>query len=132
MTASVSTHLYDQQHYSPPAPVIPIALTAPGRTRTPHRVVALIDSGADATLLPINILEDIRARAVGYATLVGISDKPHLAEVYVVNIEIGSHTLYAVRVLAMPTDSEAVLGRDVLNHLTITLNGPAGATELVK
>lgn len=130
MTASVSTHLYDQQHYSPPAPVIPIAITAPGRTRATRVLAALIDSGADATLLPVNLLEDIGARAVGYATLVGISDQPHLAEVYVVNVEIGAHVLYAMRVLAMPPDSADVLGRDVLNHLTITLNGPAGATEL--
>ena len=130
MTASISTYPYDRQRYSPPAPVIPIEITAPGRARSTRAIAALIDSGADATLVPIDVLEDVGARAVGYATLVGISDQPHLAEMYVVNIEIGAHVLYAVRVLAMPTDSAAVLGRDVLNHLTITLNGPAGATEL--
>lgn len=131
MTASVVTYPYDRQHDSPPAPILPIEIAAPGRARTSHAVMALIDSGADATLLPIDVLEEIGARAVGYATLIGISDRPHLVEVHIVNIVIGPHTLYAVRVLAMPTGSDSIVGRDVLNHLTITLNGPAGATELV-
>jgi predicted aspartyl protease len=132
MTDSVSTFPYDRQRYSPPAPIMPIDINAPGRTRSGCTVTALIDSGADATLLSINVLEEIGARPVGHATLVGISDKPYLAEVYIVNILVGSRTLYAVRVLAMPTGSDSIVGRDVLNHLTITLNGPAGAAELVK
>jgi predicted aspartyl protease len=132
MTDSVITFPYDRQRYSPPAPIMLIEIDAPGRARSNRTVTALIDSGADATLLPIDMLQEISARAVGYATLVGISDKPHLAEVYIVNILVGPYTLYAVRVLAMPAGSDSVVGRDVLNHLTITLNGPAGAVELVQ
>ena len=132
MTANVATFPYDGQHYSPPAPVLPIEISAPGHAQSGRTVIALIDSGADATLVPIDVLEEIGARPIGYATLIGLGSESWLAEVYIINVCAGPHILYAIRALAMPTGSGSVLGRDVLNHLTITLNGPAGAAELTQ
>jgi predicted aspartyl protease len=50
--------------------------------------------------------------------------------VYLATVEIGTYTIHRVRALAAPAGAEAVLGRDVLNQLIVTLNGRAGVVEL--
>ena len=50
---------------------------------------------------------------------------------YLATLHIGSHVLNAVRVVAVHEGSEAILGRNVLQFLVVTLNGPAAATEIV-
>ena len=43
--------------YDPPAPVVPIGIANPDDGRPPLRVQALIDSGSDATMIPLTILQ---------------------------------------------------------------------------
>jgi hypothetical protein len=49
---------------------------------------------------------------------------------YLVHLRIGSIDLPGVRVVGQPKDAEIILGRNVLNRLSITLNGPAEVTEI--
>lgn len=42
----------------------------------------------------------------------------------------GTFQLPFVRVVSMPNGDETVIGRDVLNHLIVTLNGIEGFTEI--
>jgi len=51
-------------------------------------------------------------------------------DVYVLNIRVGPHWVRGVRVVAVAAHTEIVLGRNVLNHLIVTLNGLAGVTEI--
>ena len=64
------------------------------------------------------------------ARLRGITGTSLWVNVYVVSLHIGQISLAGVRVIASPSD-EAILGRNVLNQLRITLDGPAEVTELV-
>jgi predicted aspartyl protease len=125
------THPYSQS-YSPPMPVVEIELGVPGRSRVETRLMALVDSGADGTLVPLNVLEEIGARQVGEARIRGILETSYPVAVYLVNVRIGPHLVRAVRAVAAPEGTEAMLGRNVLNHLTITLNGPASMTEIAE
>ncbi|MEZ4705623.1 MAG: hypothetical protein R3A44_00370 [Caldilineaceae bacterium] len=57
-------HTYDYDSaYSPSAPVVDITITIPTSTAT-VTVSALIDSGADATVLPLDLLTRISVPAL--------------------------------------------------------------------
>ena len=60
----------------------------------------------------------------------GITGVAQPVGLYSVMIQISSHMLPSIHVIATARDSEVILGRDVLNHLIITLNGLAGVTEI--
>jgi len=126
---SVLTFPYDS-HYQPPMPVVDVELGAPGRAPLPRPLSALVDSGSDGTLIPIDVLEKAGARCVGEARLRGMNGPSQLVNVYLVSLRVGTRLVRGLRVVAAPEQSEAILGRNALNHLVITLNGLAGVTEI--
>jgi hypothetical protein len=75
-------------------------------------------------------LEEAGARCVGEARLRGVTGLSQLVNVYLVNLQVGTHVVRGVRVVSAPEESEFILGRNVLNHLIVTLNGLAGVTEI--
>ena len=52
--------------------------------------------------------------------------------VYHVNIQIGNVVLPSVEVAGDPNSDEVILGRNVLNDLTLCLKGPEVQLELVE
>lgn len=91
---------------------------------------ALLDSGADATIIPITTLQATEARYVETRQMRGIVDTAYPVDLYLVTVRIGPHTIPAIRAVAAASNTEPIVGRDVLNQLTLTLNGPANVTEL--
>lgn len=126
---SVLTFPYDEG-YRPAMPVVQVELVAPGRAPLPRLLPALVDSGSDGTLVPINLLEEAGARCVGEARLRGVTGPSQLVNIYLVNLQVGTHVVRGVRAVAAPEQSEFILGRNALNHLVVTLNGPASVTEI--
>lgn len=126
----IYTFDYDSSYPAGPAlPVVEFQLRAIGSDEGVS-LTALVDSGADATILPISSLEQAKVEQIGRARM---RWGPHISGnygVYLAAIQIGPHTIFGVRVLADIQDSEAILGRDVLNHLKIILNGPAQVVEI--
>lgn len=55
----------DSQEYSPPMPMVEVGLSKPGNNRTVKLLKAVVDSGADGTLFPVDMLEKVGARCVG-------------------------------------------------------------------
>jgi hypothetical protein len=115
---------YDGVHFDPPAPVARVILRCPQTASQVADVQVLLDSGADVTLLP-------RAAAIqlGIVTtleqrfeLMGFNGSRSFADaVFLDVILLGK----AYRGWYLLTDDPCgVLGRDVLNHLSIRLNGP--------
>ena len=127
----MTTHTYPySEDYWPPMPVVEVGLSKPGRNRIVKRLDAVVDSGADGTLIPVDMLEEVDARCVGDAQMRGISGPTRRVDVYLASLHIGSHMVHAVRVVAVPEGGEVVLGRNALQHLIVTLNGPASVTEI--
>ncbi len=52
-----------------------------------------------------------------------------MVDIYLATLQIGENWVHSVRVIAVE-GKEAVLGRNVLNHLVITLDGLAEVTEI--
>lgn len=124
------TYPYDMT-YNPSMPVVEVQLHAPGHEPLAQTFSALVDSGADGTLIPIDLLEAAGARHVGEARLRGIIGAHTRVDVYLLNLRIGPHWIRGVRVAALSEQAEIILGRNTLNHLSVTLNGPASMTEIL-
>ena len=126
-----STHSYDyDSSYDPPAPFLPVAIDGYDPEKPPIIVPAFADSGADGTMLPQDILQAVGAEYEDTVQLRGIASGIQRLDRYTVGIHIESETVHAVSAVATAAGSEALIGRDVLNHLVVTMNGPAGVIEV--
>lgn len=125
----VHTHAYSGL-YDPPAPVIEVGVRGPGQDSREVRVTALVNSGADATMLPIQVLRSVGARYVQTRYVRGVTGTRQVADTFLAVIKIGPHTIPIPEAVAVVRGEEAILGRDVLNQMVITLDGPALALEI--
>src|ERR1700742_3165241 len=108
---------YDDE-YKPPAPTKRVRIFNPAKRRKPKVVDALIDAGADATLLPIALLEQIEAEITYSGQMRGILGQSTKVDLYYVTIEVAGITLRGVRAIGMyGGKDESIIGRDVLNRL---------------
>ena len=115
--------------YLPAMPFAEVELNRVGDSFTLQKLSVLVDSGADITMIPLKILRQIRAQYIGEARLRGVLERGQYIELYLVQLTLGSHHFRGLRVAAIPGD-EAILGRDVLNRLEVTLNGLASMVEI--
>jgi predicted aspartyl protease len=126
------TTLYNYSpNYDPEAPVLDIEIGIPGTEvfSSPHK--ALVDTGADTTVIPVEYLHAIQAEIVDRAFLRSPWDDRRAVSIYAVAMKIDRYLLTAVRVVGDEFGHEIILGRNVLNHLRILLDGPASIMELL-
>lgn len=93
-------------------------------------LTAIVDSGADATFIPIRVLQQVHARKARRARLRTPVGTPIQVDLYVVSLGIGDLFRRHVQVIAYPRNQETIIGRDVLNQLIVTLNGLAAVVEI--
>jgi hypothetical protein len=110
---------------TPPAPVLPIRF-GPPRTEPTTAVAALVDSGADITVLPEGVPDALGLPQIGELTVRGVGGTRRVA-VYAAEVEAAGWRRI-VEVVAV--GSEALLGRDVLNAWVVTLDGPRQALRV--
>ncbi len=123
------SHPYNNRDYDPAAPVMEVIIHKSG-TETGKSVTALIDSGADATMIPMAVLETIQARYLETRRMRAVIGQPVTVDTYLISVQVGSHTIPGIEAIAMQEGTEAIIGRDVLNQLIVTLNGLAHEVEI--
>lgn len=116
--------------YDPSAPFIPIAIDGYDPVKPPVIVSAFVDSGADGTMLPHDILAAVGAEYADTVRLRGTAGGVQQLDRYTVRIAIDSQIAHAISAVAIASGSEPLIGRDVLNQLIVTLNGLAEVTEV--
>lgn len=131
MSEIIVSQDYERLAYDPPMPVLDIGVSRPGSSVPSATLEAVIDTGADGTLLPLDIIEYINAVFVDRAYLRGITGQRQPVDLYLVTLHLGRLRIAGVRAAALAPGSAAILGRDVLNQLDIVLHGPAGVTEVI-
>lgn len=115
--------------YRPPFPTLQVVLHT-DRTRS-EILIALVDSGADGTLVPEALLQEIGAPESGDVTLrTHFGDTQRLAR-YLVDVQVENVVLPGIYVMADVSGNEIILGRDVLNKLAVFLDGPVQQTEIL-
>ncbi|HAW50630.1 TPA: hypothetical protein DCX16_06750 [bacterium] len=117
-------HKYDTT-YSHPVPVIELTVSSNSEEK---KCIGIIDSGVEMTCIPEEIVEELRLRLVG---IIAVTDfKGQVSEMctYLANISFGD---FNFKVEVLPINGNKVLiGRDILNHLVITLDGKRGICEI--
>jgi len=111
------------KNFNPPAPVIEISVSAP-LSKDSISLTALIDSGADITVIPERIIARLKLRRVDSSLASGFSKDVIEASVYsaILSIE-GILGPKICRILSW-NDDYALIGRDLLNQLITVLDGP--------
>jgi len=124
----IASYDYDTS-YDPAAPIMEIRIGPSGEAPRVS-LKALVDSGADATMIPIDKLKAAGARYVQMQALTGVTGERATVRLYLIDVHISSHVVHGIRAAAGTRGAEIILGRDVLNNLVVTLNGLAHVTDI--
>jgi hypothetical protein len=114
---------YDDRRFSPPAPVVEVSLRNPQTKVSVFPVMMLMDTGADVTLLPKAQVESvgIERSGPGYE-LSGFDGSKSIAYAVRAELSILGRTFRGQFLLI--DDPVGILGRDILNSLSLLLDGP--------
>jgi len=115
--------------YTPPFPILPITL-GEGSSRV-GPVTALIDSGADTTVIPMELLKQIGVGEGEEVTIRSHFGERQVALLYLIPLSIEATNLVGIYAVGDETTDEIILGRNVLNKLTLLLDGPAQQADVL-
>ena len=124
------TFQYDESYF-PAFPVVEIEIDGYDATSARQTLLALVDSGADGSMIPFPMLQAVGATFEDSVQMRGVTGGVQTVDRYTIAVRIGVHVVQAVHAVAVASDGEAVIGRDVLNDLVVTLNGPAHVIEIL-
>src|SRR5262245_35449786 len=115
---------YDDHFFNPPAPLARVTLRNSGDGKTVSDVPMLIDSGADVTLIPHQAVTRLGTNPepnTAYEVM-GFDGRKSTAQI--VNLDlIFLRRAFRGRFL-VGNQEWGVIGRDVLNHVSLLLDGP--------
>lgn len=117
--------------YFPPMPVLRIRLYGSVTDQFAGPFQAVVDSGSDATLVPLTHLQAIGAEETAPGWMIGITGHRQPVSLYFIDVYLGEQAFPGIRVIADKTAQEIILGRDVLNKLPLFLDGPQQETTLL-
>ena len=115
--------------FDPPAPFIDMIVAAPGGSGSQRSVGALLDTGAEVSVIPQQIVHELELSPYAEMVIEAFDGRRQRVDLYVVALEIADTRLSLVRAIAYST-SYAILGRDVLNRFFTTLDGPHLSFEI--
>lgn len=113
----------------PPAPSIELEIISHETQLVTEALKAIVDTGADATFVPLAILEGIQAPVGEPRFARSVWGDRHRVLVFIVDMQIGELTFSGVQVVGYE-GAEIIIGRDVLNKIWLLLAGPEQMTEL--
>jgi hypothetical protein len=116
---------YDTTNFHPPAPVVQVDLRSCESGAVVRGVDLLLDSGADITLLPQDAVAqlDVALDSSLQYELMGFDGRRSSAHGVILDMLLLGKAFRGLYLLT--EDTRGVVGRDVLNHLAIVLDGPA-------
>ena len=115
--------------FSPPAPVLEVIVHHPKTADLKTKVHAQLDPGSDISVLPESTAHAIGLQRDGELEVEGYDGLVARMPLCVVTLEVAGEILTPMSIMVMPR-SLAILGRDVLNHFILTLNGKDLTFEL--
>jgi hypothetical protein len=114
---------YDSTRFSPPAPVARVTLRNPDSGDIKTGVMMLLDTGADVTLLPRVVADEL---GLSYSTesyeLTGFDDRASMARAVRAEMVFSGLTFRGQFLLA--EQDWGIIGRNILNVVSLTYNGP--------
>jgi predicted aspartyl protease len=93
---------------------------APGRAPL-LGLVALVDSGADLSVIPLAAIQALDLPQIAKTRIRGVTGVEERTPVHAAVLELGGTSVLAE---VVGWGDEAIVGRDVLGHFVLELNGP--------
>ncbi len=112
--------------YEPPCPVLTIRVAAPSGGAA-FALLAVVDTGADITLVPEALARTLDLPVVSHVRIAGVTGAAARADVLAADIDLSGNRVLA-EIVAF--GNEAIVGRDLLNRLVLRLDGPRGILEV--
>jgi len=115
---------YDDHFFNPPAPLVRVTLRNSQDGKIVSDVPMLIDSGADVTFIPqqsVTLLGVSLEPDTGYE-VAGFDGRKSIAQVVSLDV-IFLRRAFRGRFL-VSNQEWGIVGRDVLNHVALVLDGP--------
>lgn len=120
----MQTFLYDTS-YDPAVPVAEIGIGPSDGSPARLVISALLDTGADGTAIPLDLLRKADGRYVQRRTMRGVTGDVRVVNQYLLAVHLNGQPIYGIRAVAAQTGAAVIIGRDVLNQLVVTREGPA-------
>jgi len=114
-------HHYDPT-FSPPAPCINLIVHHPSDPTKAVPGRRKLDTGADLCVIPQRLVTELQLLLVDEIAARAYDGTLFTRPMYIVSIEVAGHWINNVPAIAVQR-KDVLLGRNVLNHLTITLKG---------
>ena len=121
---------YDLAYY-PGAPSIEIRLAAPESSWAIGPLHAFVDTGADVSLIPAKYIESLGIPPDDRKFLRSQWGERRKVDVYWLDIGIGDWRFPMTEIVADERGQEIIVGRNLLNKLILTLDGPAQLLEVL-
>lgn len=113
---------YNDEIFSPPAPVVSVKLRSPESGATREEILLLIDSGADVTLLPKSAVDSLGIVTFATYELIGFDGTRSTAAAVRADLLLLNKTFRGQFLVAH--QEVGILGRDILNSVSLLLDGP--------
>ena len=85
---------------------------------------ALIDTGAEQTLIRSDAIEKLNLQYGGEMDIEGVTGETESIKIFVVNLAFRGLPLIVIKVGSYDLDELAILGRDFLIHYRLIFDGP--------
>lgn len=124
----MSEATYDRDSHDPAAPVVAVRVGAPDGG-TAALVTALVDSGADLSVIPPALARALELPITDVLPVAGVEGVPRSVAVHAAELEFDEER-ELVEVVAI--GDEALIGRNLLNGFVVTLDGPSERLTIVR
>ncbi len=115
-----------ETRYTPPAPILPMRVGRPGAMPT-VLLSALVDTGADLSVLPHGLPARLGLPAVDRVVIAGVDGLRHPLPVYAAEVALDG---YRTAIRAVSLGATPLIGRDLLNRITVHLHGPEAVLDV--
>lgn len=120
---------YHYANENPPAPFVLVLVRNPLVSSGPVELPAKLDTGADQTVIPAALADQLGLTELGRVTFAGLGDVRSELPVFEVELVIRGLRPLRVEVVGSAGEPYVLLGRDVLNLYRIVFDGPRGKVE---
>jgi len=120
---------YNQQ-VTPPAPFVYVTVRSPEQAHVTGELPAQLDSAASKSVIPWNLIEDLELIELDQILIEGVGGHITSMPSFLVELEIRQLHPVHVEVVANKDEPYVLLGRDIMNHYHIVLDGPRLQLEI--